>query len=101
MTLIDAFRPADGPPPQRLGAFFGWCLRGAWPALWLAGVLSAAAGTMEVVSAWLLGRVIDCVLASTPETVFAENGLLIGLLALFYLVLRPGCSACLRPRRTC
>ncbi|WP_420343103.1 ABC transporter ATP-binding protein [Paenirhodobacter sp.] len=90
MTLIDAFRPADGPPPQRLGAFFGWCLRGAWPALWLAGVLSAAAGTMEVVSAWLLGRVIDGVLASTPETVFAENGLLIGLLALFYLVLRPG-----------
>ena len=23
-NLIDGFRPADGPPPQTLGAFFRW-----------------------------------------------------------------------------
>ena len=34
-NLIEAFAPAEGPPPQRLGAFFGWALRGAWP--WLIG----------------------------------------------------------------
>ncbi|MGD9916378.1 MAG: ABC transporter ATP-binding protein [Paenirhodobacter sp.] len=88
--MIDAFRPADGPPPQRLGAFFLWCLRGAWPALWLAGVLSALAGTMEVVSAWLLGKVVDATLSATPETIFSENMLLIAGFASFYLILRPG-----------
>lgn len=88
--MIDAFRPAEGTPPQRLGAFFRWCLSGVWPALWLAGLLSALAGSMEVVSAWLLGRVIDGVLASAPDRVFADNGLLIGAFALFYLIVRPG-----------
>ena len=28
---IDAFRPADGPPPQTLGRFFNWALAGSWP----------------------------------------------------------------------
>ena len=31
--MIDAFRPADGPPPRKLLAFFRWCLSGAWPGL--------------------------------------------------------------------
>ncbi|RWR04762.1 ABC transporter ATP-binding protein [Paenirhodobacter populi] len=88
--MIDSFRPADGPPPQRLGAFFRWCLTGAWPALWLAGLLSAAAGSMEVVSAWLLGKVIDGVLASGPGEVFSENGGIILAFAVFYLLIRPG-----------
>jgi len=67
-ATIDAFRPADGPPPQTLGAFFRWCLAGAWPALWLAAGASALAGSMEVVSALLLGWVIDAALASPPGT---------------------------------
>uniref|UniRef100_UPI0035B28873 ABC transporter ATP-binding protein n=1 Tax=Paenirhodobacter enshiensis TaxID=1105367 RepID=UPI0035B28873 len=90
LTQTDAFRPADGPPPQRLGAFMRWCVRGMWPALWLAGALSALAGCMEVVSAWLLGRVIDGVLATPAERVFAENSWLIAAFVLFYMVLRPG-----------
>lgn len=28
--MVDAFRPAEGPPPQTLMAFFRWCLSGAW-----------------------------------------------------------------------
>ncbi|WP_415184473.1 ABC transporter ATP-binding protein [Phaeovulum sp.] len=88
-SMIDAFRPADGPPPQLLGAFFRWCLKGAWPALWLAGGLSALAGSMEVVSALLLGWVIDAALASTPARVFADNWSLMAGFAAFYLIARP------------
>ncbi|MFB2595534.1 ABC transporter ATP-binding protein [Paracoccus sp. p4-l81] len=87
--LIDAFRPAEGPPPQRLGAFFLWCLSGAWPALILAGLLSAAAGTMEVVSALMLGWVIDAALAGEPSRVFADNWPLLAAFAGFYLLARP------------
>nr|CRY93686.1 hypothetical protein [uncultured prokaryote] len=53
--LIDAFRPAEGQPPQQLGAFFRWCLRGAWGPLILAGLISSLAGTTEVVSSVILG----------------------------------------------
>ncbi len=91
--LIDAFRPAEGPPPQRLGAFFRWCLSGAWPGLLLAGVLSSASGAMEVISALFLGWVVDAALASDPGRVFADNwGLLAGFAA-FYLVMRPAVFA--------
>lgn len=88
-NLIDAFRPADGPPPQKLGAFFGWALKGSWPMLWIAGLFSGIAGAMEVVSALFLGWVIDAALASGAEVFFAEHiWLLIGFIG-FYLVLRP------------
>lgn len=86
----DIFRPAEGPPPQRLGAFMRWCVSGAWPALTLAGGLSAIAGCMEVISAWLLGAVIDGVLATPADQVFARHGVLIVFFVLFYMVLRPG-----------
>lgn len=87
--MIDAFRPAEGAPPQRLGAFFRWCLAGAWPAMWLSGGLSAFAGSMEVISAWLLGLVIDAAVASDPGRVFADNWPLMLGFAGFYLLLRP------------
>ena len=88
-TVIDAFRPADGPPPQTLGAFIRWSLSGAWPPLMLAAVIGALAGTMEVISALLLGWTIDAALASGPERVLADHApLLIGSVA-FFLILRP------------
>ena len=86
---IDAFRPADGPPPQALGPFMRWCLRGSWPALWVATVFSALAGSMEVVSALILGWVIDAALAQGPEAFFDGSLVLLGAFAGFYLVLRP------------
>ncbi|THD85455.1 ABC transporter ATP-binding protein [Aliigemmobacter aestuarii] len=88
-NVIDAFRPADGPPPGDLGAFMRWALKGSWPWLWLAAALSALAGTMEVVSALILGAVIDAALAAGPERFLAESAVLLGLFLLFYLVLRP------------
>lgn len=87
--LIDAFRPADGPPPRRLGAFMRWAMAGAWPVLIVAALISALAGTLEVMAALVLGWVIDAALASGPEGFFAGNwGILIASVV-FFVVLRP------------
>ncbi|PLL14569.1 multidrug ABC transporter ATP-binding protein [Tabrizicola sp. TH137] len=88
-NAIDAFRPADGPPPERLGAFFRWSLKGSWPALVVAGILSSLAGVTEVVSALILGWVIDAALVSGPDRFFVDHGLLIATFLIFYMVLRP------------
>ncbi|MFK7745035.1 MAG: ABC transporter ATP-binding protein [Roseobacter sp.] len=87
---IDAFRPAEGPPPQSLGAFMRWCLAGSWPALWLAAFFSAAAGAMEAGTALILGMVIDAAAASGPERFFdgSNIALITGAVA-FFLVARP------------
>jgi len=87
--LIDAFMPADGPPPRRLWPFLRWCLGGAWPVLTGAALVSALAGTLEVVSALVLGRVIDAALASEPGGFFAANWGLLLASVVFFVVLRP------------
>ncbi|EEW24923.1 ABC transporter ATP-binding protein [Rhodobacter ferrooxidans] len=86
---IEAFRPAEGPPPQVLGQFLRWCLKGAWPALWLAGAISAIAGTMEVISALILGWVIDAALEAGPAQFFSNHAVLLAVFVGFYLILRP------------
>ena len=86
---IDPFRPADRDPPRTLVAFFIWCFAGAWPAMLWAAVISAVAGTMEVISAMLLGRVVDS--AQGPGTIDVLTHhlpLYIGF-AVFYLLVRP------------
>ncbi|MFD2738383.1 ABC transporter ATP-binding protein [Sulfitobacter aestuarii] len=87
---IDPFRAAEGPPPRQLGAFFRWCLAGAWPALWLAGFFSASAGVMEAGTAWILGKVIDATVSAGPEHFFSSGNmvLILGAVA-FFLLLRP------------
>ncbi len=87
--MIDAFRPAEGPPPQSLWRFFLWCLSGAWIPLLISTVLSALAGAMEVVTAWFLGRVIDTAQASDPATIFTAHWPLFAGFAVFLVVLRP------------
>ena len=87
---IDAFQRAEGPPPRTLGAFFVWALKGSFPVLTIAAITSAAAGTTEVVTAILLGTVIDTALgASSPGAFFSENGTVLVLLLGFFLLLRP------------
>ena len=88
-NLIDAFRPADGPPPRTLGAFFRWALSGSFPVLLVAGLISAAAGTLEVMSAIVLGYVIDSAIASDPTNFFTTNWALVGLVLAFFVVARP------------
>jgi ATP-binding cassette subfamily B protein len=88
-SLIDAFRPADGPPPQRLGAFMRWSLAGSWPMLVVAGILSSLAGVTEVVSALILGWVIDAAVNSGPTNFFAAHWSLVVWFLVFYILLRP------------
>ncbi|WP_313350991.1 ABC transporter ATP-binding protein [Paracoccus sp. (in: a-proteobacteria)] len=87
--MIDAFRPADGPPPRRLLPFFGWCLSGAWRGLTLAAATSALGGLADVFSAVLLGWVIDAVVSTPAELIWAEQGGLILGFAIFFLLVRP------------
>ena len=39
--LIDAFRPADGPPPRQFLAFIRWALKGTEPVILVALALAA------------------------------------------------------------
>ncbi len=87
---INAFRPADGPPPRRLLSFLRWSLSGAVPVLIMAAVFSALAGGMEVVTAMILGKVVDASVASGPEHFFdgSNTAMLVGAVV-FFLVARP------------
>ncbi len=89
-TWIDAFRQADGPPPQELGRFMRWCLSGAWPALGLAAFCSAAAGGIEAGTALILGQVIDLAVASGSERFFdGSNTAMIVAAVAFFMIARP------------
>ncbi len=88
-ALIDAFRPADGPPPRQVWPFLRWALGGAWPVLGGAAAISALAGTLEVLSALVLGWVIDAALGAGPGRVFAESWPLLLGAALFFVLVRP------------
>lgn len=86
---IDPFAPAEGPPPQTLMAFMLWALRGSLRMVTLGGAISALAGTLEVLTALMLGWVIDAALTSPADAFFSQNVvLLIGVTA-FFLVARP------------
>ncbi|MDO5705418.1 MAG: ABC transporter ATP-binding protein [Paracoccus sp. (in: a-proteobacteria)] len=87
--MVDAFRPAEGPPPRSLIAFFRWCLSGSWGGLALAAFASALGGIADVLSAWMLGRVVDAVAQSSPGTFWDDNLVLVTVFALFFLVIRP------------
>ncbi|MGB7319497.1 MAG: ABC transporter ATP-binding protein [Planktotalea sp.] len=86
-TWIDAFRPADGPPPNTLRAFVNWCLSGAWPVLILAAALSAGAGAMEAGTALILGLVVDAVVGSGAENFYTPANITMVLLAVVFFVL--------------
>ncbi|WP_425050994.1 ABC transporter ATP-binding protein [Psychromarinibacter sp. S121] len=87
--LIDAERNAKGAPPRTLMAFMGWLLEGTWKAIGLAAMVAVIAGTMEVMTAVILGSVVDAAVADSPAGFFGSNlWLLLGALC-FFVVLRP------------
>jgi len=86
---IDPFEPARGAPPDTLMAFLRWALRGSLTMVTLGGIVSALAGTLEVLTALMLGWVIDGALNSSPDQYLADNAaLLIGVMV-FFTILRP------------
>lgn len=88
-TLIAPFEPASGQPPRSLWAFSRWALGGAWPGIWIATVISAAGGVVEVMAALVMGIVIDTATAGQASTFFADNWLMLLGFAAFFLILRP------------
>lgn len=86
---IDPFEAADGSPPQTLLAFLGWCLKGSTKVTLWAGLVSAIGGVLEVATALMLGWVIDAALASTGDTYFTDNVVLLLGVTAFFLILRP------------
>ena len=70
---IPPFRPTDEPPPATVIKFFGWGLQGAWPGLMWGTFWSAAAGSLEAVSAVILGLVVDASLTATPASIFTDH----------------------------
>ncbi|WP_299906524.1 ABC transporter ATP-binding protein [uncultured Paracoccus sp.] len=88
-NMVDAFRPAEGPPPRTLLAFFRWCLSGAWGGLTLAGIASALAGICDVLTAILLGMAVDAVATGNPADPWSEQAALIALFLGFFLLIRP------------
>lgn len=85
-TLIDSRMEAKTAPPQTLLAFFRWAVSGAWPVLAFAAIVSMLAGTTEVVSMYLLGKIVDIAVTGSP--LGDSIGLLIGTV-IFLLFLRP------------
>lgn len=86
--LIDAFRPADGPPPRSLIAFMRWSLSGAWSGLAVAAGAAGLSGAAEVASAMLLGRVVDAV-AQPGGDFWREHLWLMAGFVGFFLIVRP------------
>ena len=88
-ALIDPERPAAGPPPRSLVPYMRWLLQGAWAGIGLAAVLSVLAGTFEVLTAIILGAVIDAAQPGAADRFFSANmGMLLAVLA-FFVVVRP------------
>ncbi|MEO1307157.1 MAG: ABC transporter ATP-binding protein [Pseudomonadota bacterium] len=87
--LTDPFQRISAPPPQSLAPFFLWCLNGAYPAVGLAVVVAIVSGSFEMLTAILLGQVIDTALASGPETVFQNHWPFLAAVTVFLLIVRP------------
>ncbi|MEM8787444.1 MAG: ABC transporter ATP-binding protein [Pseudomonadota bacterium] len=88
--LIDAFAPAEGTPPRGLVPFVRWGLTGAWRVIGVAALFGCLAGVLEIVSAFLVGWVIDSALAHGGSDFVTERWPVLAAVALFFLLLRPG-----------
>ena len=86
---ITPFRPSRTNPPTSSWKFFRWAVEGAWPGILWATFWSACAGSLEAISATILGDVIDAVNTATPSTVLQDHlWLFVGFVG-FYLLARP------------
>jgi ATP-binding cassette subfamily B protein len=86
---IKPFRPASTSPPATTWKFFLWAVQGAWPGILWATFWSACSGSLEAISATILGDVIDAANTANPATVFTDHiWLFVGFVA-FYLIARP------------
>ncbi|HUF55977.1 MAG TPA: ABC transporter ATP-binding protein [Thermohalobaculum sp.] len=87
--LFDPFEPGEGPPPRSLTAFVRWMLAGTGTAILGLLAVTLALGIAEAVAALFVGRVVDLASAGAPEQVFADHGIELLLILLFFLLVRP------------
>ncbi|MEO1550820.1 MAG: ABC transporter ATP-binding protein [Pseudomonadota bacterium] len=85
---IEAFTPADGPPPKRMVPFLRWSLAGSYLQIALTLGMSIAVGLSEVAAAFLVGWTIDTAQATGPGFL-AEYWWALALMGLFFVLLRP------------
>ncbi|MEO8241776.1 MAG: ABC transporter ATP-binding protein, partial [bacterium] len=76
-------------PPRRTWPFFRWALRGAWRGIGWAAFWSVLTGSLEAISATLLGKIIDGVGSADPAKIVRDMGALFGVFAAYYLIVRP------------
>ena len=86
---IPPFAPSEGPPPRTTFAFFRWAIRGAWWGIAWAVFWSVLVGSLEAISATLLGMIIDGVAATSPADFATDLAPLFVIFAVYYLILRP------------
>ena len=86
---IPPFAPSEGPPPRTTLAFFRWAIRGAWSGIAWAVFWSVLVGSLEAISATLLGKIIDGVAATSPANFVTDLAPLFVIFAVYYLILRP------------
>jgi len=87
--LVDPFAVTDTPPPGTLWRFLAWCLRGAYPLLAMAALVSVVAGSLEVLLAILLGAVIDTALATDPGDLFSAHAPFLLFVLALVVIVRP------------
>ncbi|MEM9049442.1 MAG: ABC transporter ATP-binding protein [Pseudomonadota bacterium] len=88
VSIVDPYQPAKGPPPQRVGPFFRWALRGAEPAIAIGVGIVLLMGFSELVAAYFTGWAIDYAQAEGQGDFQALWPLLLFAL-LFFLFIRP------------
>ncbi|MEO8530261.1 MAG: ABC transporter ATP-binding protein, partial [Deltaproteobacteria bacterium] len=98
-AIIPPFLQVNTAPPNRIWPFVRWCLKGAGPAIMFGCVVAMLAGIVEILSAILLGDVIDAALSSGPGNVFSQHVWLLVFVSLFQILIRPlliGASAAIQ-----
>ncbi|NBZ86836.1 ABC transporter ATP-binding protein [Stagnihabitans tardus] len=86
---IAPFSKAETAPPSGTLAFFMWAVKGAWPGILWAVFWSCAAGSLEAISATILGDLVDAATMADPSAFMVDHGHLVAWFLFFYLVARP------------
>ncbi|WP_425071475.1 ABC transporter ATP-binding protein [Sagittula sp. S175] len=86
---VDAFQPAEGPPPQGLFRFMRWALRGAEKPILLATGVTFLTGMSELVAARFTGWVIDSAAATGPGAFWEPFWPIVVFGLVFFLLVRP------------
>ncbi len=87
--LIDPFKVADGPPPQKFGAFARWALKGGEKGIAVTVLVVIVAGLSELAVAWFTGWVIDTTEVTGRSDFWSSYWPIVFAGAAFFLVIRP------------